>query len=113
MVLLSVSFPRRTKDRDRLALIAPVDAEILFVDREHNMPWVQLAHPDDTKVGEIGLAVCITQGEVSQVLQVALAVKRNTHNPIAQHIEHGLARLKVKSGFGKHGFAGQSRPLNL
>src|SRR2546421_91595 len=51
---------RRTKDRDRLALVAPVHLKVGPVDRNYGMLREQLAHPDEAQIGEVGLSVRIT-----------------------------------------------------
>lgn len=55
-MLLSVSLSGWTKQRDGLAFVAPVHVKIA-VNREHNMPWMQLAHKDEAHINEIWLTV--------------------------------------------------------
>jgi hypothetical protein len=82
-LLQSLSLSRWTKERDSLALVPTVDAKVIFVDCDDDMPGKQFAHTDQTEVRQIGLTVCIAQCEISKVIEVAFQVKRQTNNSIA------------------------------
>ena len=50
---------RRIDKGDRFALVPSVDAKIFVIDSDNAMAWIKLAHADEAKVSEIGLAVGI------------------------------------------------------
>jgi hypothetical protein len=56
----------RTEQRDDLALVAPVDAEVLKVDGNDAMAWKLFAHSDQTQIGEVDVAVGMTIRQRSQ-----------------------------------------------
>src|ERR1019366_9491372 len=49
----------RAEHGDRFPLVAAIDSEIVLVNRDYGVPWIQLAHPNQTKIGEIGLTVLV------------------------------------------------------
>src|SRR5271167_3190399 len=59
--------PGRAKNRDRLPLVPPVDAEITLVHRNHSMPGIHLAHPNHTQIGQVRLAVGVAPRQFSQL----------------------------------------------
>jgi hypothetical protein len=65
----------RADERDSLALVAPVDAKVLPVCRGDAVTRVELAHPNQAQVGEIGLTVCIPLRQRRQVREVLTAVE--------------------------------------
>jgi hypothetical protein len=52
----------RCYQRYRFSLVAPVDPEISPVDGDNAMPWMQFAHPDQTQIGKIGMAIGVSVG---------------------------------------------------
>src|SRR6266700_2580704 len=59
----------RADQRDHLAFVPTVNAKIL-VGCDHTVMRIKLAHPDQTKIRQIGLPVGITFGQVRQLRQV-------------------------------------------
>ena len=59
----------RADQRNHLAFVPAVNAKIL-VGCDHAVVRVKLAHPDQTKIGQIGLLVGITFGQVRQLRQM-------------------------------------------
>jgi hypothetical protein len=51
----------RADQRDDLAFVSAVNAEIL-IDCDHAAVRIKLAHPDQTKIGQIGLSICVALG---------------------------------------------------
>src|SRR5439155_17705619 len=51
----------RTDQRNHLAFVPAVNAKIL-VDCDHAVVWIKLAHPDQTKIRQIGLSIRVALG---------------------------------------------------
>jgi len=60
----------RANQQNHLAFVSAVNAKIL-VRCDHAVVWIKLAHSDQTKIGQIGLLVGITFGQVRQLRQIA------------------------------------------
>jgi hypothetical protein len=54
---------RRIDKGDCFALVPSVDTKILVIDSDNAVAWIELAHADEAKVSEIGLAVGIAARE--------------------------------------------------
>ena len=54
---------RRIDKGDCFALVPSVDTKILVIDSDNAVAWIKLAHADEAKVSEIGLAVGIAARE--------------------------------------------------
>src|SRR5262245_54396972 len=54
---------RRIDKGDRFALVPSIDAKILVIDSDNAVAWIKLAHANEAKVSEIGLAVGIAARE--------------------------------------------------
>jgi hypothetical protein len=65
----------RTNYGNSFALVPAVDPEIIIVNRDDAVAGIELAHANEAKVGQIGLAVGITAREGRKLGQMVLAVK--------------------------------------
>src|SRR5271165_3178174 len=62
--------PRRAEDGNRLPLIPPINSEIALVDGDNRVARIEFAHADETKVGQIRLAIHVTPRQLSQLWKV-------------------------------------------
>ena len=46
-------------ERNHFAFVSPIDAKI-FVHGDDAMFWMQLAHPDETEISQIGSSIFVT-----------------------------------------------------
>src|SRR5438128_7009545 len=67
---------RRADQRNHLAFVSAVNAKIL-IGCDHAVVRIKLAHPDQTKIRQIRLPVGITFGQVRQLRQMIVQIKRD------------------------------------
>jgi hypothetical protein len=89
---------RRADQRNHLAFVPAVNAKIL-VGCDHAVVWIKLAHPDQTKIGQIGLLVGITFGQVRQLRQMIIAIEREVHQLVADHLQHDSDVVQMECRF--------------
>src|ERR1700692_791342 len=83
---LASSDSGRADQRNHLAFVPAVNAKIL-AGCDHAVVWIKLAHPDQTKIGQIGLPVGITFGQVRQLRQMIVQIKRDLYQLADNHFE--------------------------
>ena len=81
----------RADQRNDLAFVPAVNAKIL-VGCNRAVVRIKLAHPDQTKIGQIGLLVGITFGQVRQLRQMIIAIEREAHQLVADHLQYDFPR---------------------
>src|SRR5437016_13150386 len=77
----------RADQRNHLAFVPAVNAKI-FVGCNHAVMRIKLAHPDQTKIGQIGLPVGITFGQVRQLRQMIIAIERKRKETFREHLQN-------------------------
>jgi hypothetical protein len=76
----------RTEHGNRFPLVAPLSSEIVLLNGGNGMPWINLAHLDQTssrsnlipikqRSARSGLTVPVAFGELRQLSQVAMAIE--------------------------------------
>lgn len=73
------------------------------------MPRVELAHPDKTEVGEIGVAVRVAACQHLEGAQMIGAAEGDGDHTFVDHRQHERNALKMKRRLGQNGLAGQQR----
>jgi len=71
----------RAEQRNSFALVAAVDTEIGFVNRQHSMPGKEFAHPNDAQVSQVWAAISIANRQIMKLLQMTRAIVRNPNGP--------------------------------
>src|SRR5207245_6228818 len=102
---------RRAKCGDDFALIAAVDAEVRFIHRDHQVPRIEFAHPNQAQISEVRMTVFITSSEVMKRSDLARAIECHANDAALQHFQKVSARLQVEGTFCQHGFASKQRQL--
>src|SRR5437016_7293343 len=98
----------RADQRNHLAFVPAVNAKI-FVGCNHAVMRIKLAHPDQTKIRQIGLPVGITFGQVRQLRQMIVQIKRDLYQLADNHFEDDFNAPQFESRFREDGFAGERR----
>ena len=93
-------------NRNRLPPIPAINAKVT-VNRDNNVPRIKLAHPYQTEIGQIWVAVTMTPGEFCQGRDVAIAVEGQAQHLILQQRENIRTGFKLKGSFGQDSFARQ------
>jgi hypothetical protein len=70
--------------RDGFALVSAVDPKVL-VHSNDSVLRVKLAHADQAEVGQIGLAIGVTNGKVQELIYVAGALEGDAQDVAPQH----------------------------
>src|SRR5204863_7902347 len=68
----------RADQRNHLAFVPAVNAKVL-IHRDDTMIRIQLAHPDQTKIGQIRLVIGVALGECRQLRQMIVQIKRDLY----------------------------------
>lgn len=106
-------FVRRRNKRNRVAFVASIDSKIGTIYSDDAVLWKKLAHANQAKIGEVGLAVTVALRKCSQLRQVIVAIKFQGDQPILKHGQYKRGVLKMKSRFGEHRLTGKQRLGNL
>lgn len=77
-----------TDGRNDLALVPPVDSEIVFVHRDHRMTGIKFTHADQTQVGQVRLTILVAPGEVTELVKVADTIECNPKHFILHQREN-------------------------
>src|SRR3984957_4944440 len=93
--------------RDRLPLVTPINSKIILVHGDDGMPRIELAHPNQAKIGQVGLSILIAFRDFRQVLEVSIAIKRDPQHFVFDQGEHVATGLQMKRGFGQHSLTSQ------
>src|SRR6266576_1122056 len=92
-------------NRNRLPPIPAISSKVA-VNRDNNVPRIKLAHPYQTEIRQIWVAVTITPSEFCQG-DVAIAVEGQAQHLILQQRENIRTGFKLKGSFGQDRFRRQ------
>jgi hypothetical protein len=106
-------FVRGRDERNRVALVAPVNAKISAIHSDDAVFWKKLAHADQTKVREVRLAIAVALRQRSKLRQMFVAVKSQGDESTLEHCQYQRGVLKMKGGFREHGLTRKQRFGNL
>lgn len=97
----------RKNERYRVPPAPPVDTEISEVRGDYGMSRMQLAHTDQAQIRQVGPTVLIPLSQFCYSRQMIgkMEVRLNHASPHEIEDQRGIA--KMKSRFGKYGFAGE------
>jgi hypothetical protein len=84
MVLIPLVSVRRTEQENRFPLVASIDSEIVLVNSDNGMPWINLTHPNQTEIGEIRLTIQVAFRELGQLSAVPIAVECDPQHLVMQ-----------------------------
>ena len=104
-----VSTLGRADERNRLAFVATIGAEICPIDGEDAVVGVKLANANQAQVGKVGMAIGVALGELGELRQVVAAVERQRNEPFPQHGQHQSCVPQMERRLGQHGLAGEQR----
>ena len=104
---------RRCDEWNRVAFVASVNPKISAIHGDDTVFWKKLAHSDQAKIGEVGLAVTVALRQRRQLRQMIVAIKSQTDEPILKHCQYQCGILKMEGGFREHRLAGKQRLGNL
>lgn len=108
----SVPLPiRRTNEGERLALVSSVDAEVLLVDGQDEMPGMNLTHSNQAQICEVRTPVGIALRQCGELRDVFQAVESQGHEPVVDHVQYRCGTTQMKRGFGKYRLARQKRHI--
>jgi hypothetical protein len=85
--------------RNGFTLIAPIDAEIGFVDSDDMMAWKHFAHTDQAQVGQVRPAIVKAPGKIAEGFYLTTAIEGEPNQPVLHHAKRQFAGTNVKSGF--------------
>lgn len=100
---------RRADQRDRLALVPAIDAEILAIHGNDAVLWEKLAHADQAEIGEIRRAIGIAIRQRRELREVIVAVKCHGDQPRINHAQHERHAAQMERRLGQHRLAGEER----
>jgi hypothetical protein len=106
-------FIRWRDERNRVAFVASIDSKIGAIHGDNAVFWIELAHADQAKIGEVGLAVTVALRQRGQLWQMIIAIKRQADKPILKHSHYQRGVLKMEGRFREHRLAGKQRLGNL
>jgi hypothetical protein len=112
MMLLSVSLPGRTEQRDGLAFVAPVDAEI-SIHSDQRMMRIQFAHANQAKIREISVLVRIAFREFMYFLAVFAEIKRYLQHSRGNQGWYGIAGCQMECRFRNYGLTSEQWRFDL
>lgn len=98
---------------NHLALVAAVDPEVSAIHGDDAVARIQLAHPDETEIRQIRLAVLITFCQGGQLRQMVVDDEGDGDQSVRDHPEDDRNVLEMKCGFRQDGFARQERVVDL
>lgn len=104
---------RRCDERNRVAFVASVNPEVSTIHGDDAVFWKKLAHADQAKIGEVGLAVTVAPCQRGELRQVIVTVKSQANEPVLKHGHYQRGVLKMKSRFSEHRLTGKQRLGNL
>ena len=81
---------RRCDEWTRVAFVATVNPKISAIHGDDTVFWKKLAHSDQAKIREVGLAVTVALRQISKLRQMIVAVK-------SQEIGRASCRERVYS----------------
>src|SRR5438477_303231 len=93
-------------ERNYFAFVSPVDAKI-FVDRDDAVFWVQLAHPNETEIGQVRFAILVTLSQTSQMSEMIVTDKIQPDEFFGDHLQDETGICQMECGFGQDCFASQ------
>jgi hypothetical protein len=91
----SLLTPRRTNQRNDLTFVPPIDPKIV-IHCDDTVVWIQLAHPNETKISQIGLSIRISFCQGRQLRQMIIAIERKSNEFLHDHVEHQPRVAQVK-----------------
>jgi hypothetical protein len=95
------------KYRDRFPLIPVVDAKIAFIDGDHDLSRVVLAHSDQAQIGKVRMAIFESSGHGGELIDVSPTLKSNAPHSVPDQRQHVGDRRQVTGRLHQVGFAGQ------
>jgi len=104
-----VSALRRTDKRDDLALVPPVDPEVLAVNRDNPVLRIELAHADEAEIRKVGCPVRVPLGQSRKMWQVILRLKCQFDQAGLDQLQHNRRALEMERRLGENGLAAQQR----
>ena len=104
---------RRCDEWNRVAFVASVNPKISAIHGDDTVFWKKLAHADQAKIGEVGLAVTVALRQRSQLRQVIVAIKCQADESVLKHGQYQRIVLKMKGGFCEHRLTREQRFGNL
>src|SRR5271167_844416 len=99
--------PRRAEDGNGLPFVPAVDSEVTLIHREDGVPWIKLAHANKTEIGEVRLALPVAFRKFRELLDIPIAVERESQHFVLQQRKHVGTGFQMKRRFGEDRLAGQ------
>jgi hypothetical protein len=93
----------RVQERDPLAASPAVNPKVAHIRCDDGQRRIQLAEPDETKIGEIRLAIRVTPGELAQPRKMIGYCKSGQHQTFLNRGDHQRGVSQVERGLGQHG----------
>src|SRR2546422_780370 len=78
----------RADQWDRLALVAPVDAEVFAIDRDHAVSGMKLAQANQAEVRQVWMTGVVSRPQPRHLRKGLPAVEGQGHHAGTQHREH-------------------------
>lgn len=100
-------------ERNHLAAIPAIHAEVVQIGRDDGVLRVQFGHANQADVGEIGIAVAITRGELAQSHEMIGGVEDRPDESGANQVEHQPGILEMERSFGQHRVTGEQRFIDF
>ena len=94
------------------AFVSPIDAKI-FVHGDDTVFRIQLAHPNQTKIGQVRFAIPVTPGQSSQLSEMIVTDKIQPNESFRYHFQHKTGVSEMEGGLGQNRFTGQKRLCHL
>lgn len=104
---------RRCDERNHVAFVATVNPKISAIHGDDTVFWKKLAHSDQAKIREVGLAVTVALRQRSKLRQMFVAIKCQADESVLKHGQYQRSVLKMKGGFCEHRLTSEQRFGNL
>jgi hypothetical protein len=82
MVPIALHEFRRAKKGNGFPPIAAINPEVFLIDGDYCVVRIDLAHPNDAKIGEIGFTVSITLGKFGEFGEILRTAECNPQHPV-------------------------------
>ena len=93
--------------------VAPVYTEVRQIRRNNGVPRIQFAHPNDTQVGKIRLAIPVSAREFFEARDVFRNIEDRFNQPRPDELQNQPCVSEMKCGLGQNRFTRQEWIVNL
>jgi hypothetical protein len=97
----------RADQGNGFALVTAIDEEVFAIHRDDAVLRVQLAHPDQAEVRQVGVAIGIPLRKSRELRKILQAIEGQDDQPLSDHGEDEGHALEMEGRFRQHRLARQ------